>query len=260
MKSFGLAILAVGLAGAVNAGTLTMAIVPQSTEVGRYTAFCGVVRIENRGTARVEFGCPSPASGTMGFEVRHNGAISECISGNPLRGETKLAVLDPGESLYVPFLVMNTDDCDFIFAEEGQYEVAAFVRYRRSPGSRVDFEACKPIVVDVYDWKDEDEWARQMKICSIPTAFGLDFDLAKMDGFAAAKPVEPMIPFLLGGGKTLNAFWRGDTRWVGELYSQGQLTKMEGTIGNAMWEYLRTAQKTLTETPVFEGGDYVLGY
>jgi hypothetical protein len=157
MKAVVLVGLMLCLANTTVRGELTLRIVPESTSIGRYTGFCGVVEIANSGVSGVEFDCPTPASGTLGFEISRDARTTICLARAPLRATAKSAILGVGERLYVPFVVMVTDECGFVFGEPGQYLISAFSN-EKVGGPHRSFDGSTPIAIDVYDWNMQDEW------------------------------------------------------------------------------------------------------
>jgi hypothetical protein len=167
-------------------------------------------------------------------------------------------VLGAGERLYVPFVEVVTDECEFVFGEPGQYFVSAFAKEK--VGWVGSFDGSARIAIDVYDWNLQDEWKVRALGCAPLLAFGIEPSLDSVADFQDQAAVGSMKPYLSGGKRTLQAIWRNDRLMVGQLFAEGMFATEGATPGVGMWNCFRTLDKSLKGMPVIVGGDYVVGF
>jgi hypothetical protein len=246
--------------GPTFAAELSLELIPESVMVGRYTAFCGVVEIKNPGSQTVEFGCPSPASGSLGFLISYAGKTVDFFHKDPLRPNRRAAVLNAGESLYVPFLIMVTSDCAFVFSETGSYTISAHAIHKKSEKGEVYFVESAPVEVDVYEWSLEDEWKVDAWGCAPLLAFGIELTTREIESYLTFKPVAVMVPYIWGGGRMLQNLWRNDSAGLMRIYDASDLGQRDRTISTQMWDYFLSVGKHIEEIPPYRNGDFVVAF
>ncbi len=180
-----------------------------------------------------------------------------CIPLEPLRRTNARVVLGPGEKVFVPFLVMVDDECSFIFDQIGEYEVRAYVVDRWGEIG-AEIENSEKVLVSVYDWELEDEWAESAFGCTPLNAFGLGLSLEKLGAFSETAPYLDIFPFILGGGRTVTAMWRGDQIFLSETFQSKEASWKEGSVGWVMWKNFILFDERYSGSRVFGNGDYIL--